>query len=251
MPRVKCQKIHCKHNISGKCNLTKITIGEDCNCKDYEIGINGYFNKVWNLIYNTNCIISMNLTEEDRIGLYYVMDCYGLGFVDDSIRGFIALSKEGIDGYLKYDAIEKDWLDIDKYHYHLDKFNQGILPPYDKDNIVVSEPKLEYQPYGFLSPMGDFYEGDWGTHEELACKILEDKNLYGEYKKEYLIKDNVYVLCRDFIIQNKGYALIHSPSNIGYIVTSNKQLTKKQKEFLYNYFSDIGDYHRAEEYLDN
>ena len=58
------------------------------------------------------------------------------------------------------------------------------------------------------------------------------------------------MLYRDFLIYEKGYVLIHNPSLIGnYKVTYAKDLTKKQKDFLYGYFVDMGDIFKAEIYL--
>lgn len=36
----------------------------------------------------------------------------------------------------------------------------------------------------------------------------------------------------------------------GYIVTNMRDLTKKQKEFLYGYFIDMGDRFKAEQFID-
>ena len=58
------------------------------------------------------------------------------------------------------------------------------------------------------------------------------------------------MLYRDFLIYEKGYALIHNPSLIGnYKVTYTKDLTKKQKDFLYGYFIDMGDKLKAENFM--
>ena len=58
-------------------------------------------------------------------------------------------------------------------------------------------------------------------------------------------------LCRDFLQEVKGYCLIHNPTGSGgYVVTNRKQLTKKQKEFLYGYFSDLGDRFKADQFLE-
>lgn len=58
-------------------------------------------------------------------------------------------------------------------------------------------------------------------------------------------------LMRDFLVYKKGYCLIHDPVGNGYIVTHKKSLTKKQREFLYDYFVAAGDKTRAKEYLEH
>ena len=55
---------------------------------------------------------------------------------------------------------------------------------------------------------------------------------------------------RDFLMERKGYALIHNPSGDGgYVVTSRVKLTKAQREFLYDYFLSMGDRFKAEQYI--
>lgn len=90
-----------------------------------------------------------------------------------------------------------------------------------------------------------------GKHEEAAEKIIDSKGFRDEYN-EWLDEqpnNTMGINFRDFLIKVKGYALIHSPSNIGYNVTYNKKLTKKQRDFLYGYFSDMGMTFLAEVYL--
>ena len=62
---------------------------------------------------------------------------------------------------------------------------------------------------GWLSPLGDFHETDWG----------------------------------------KGYLLLHTPSKKQLMVTHLCPLSQKQKEFLYGYFYDLGRKTEAEKYL--
>lgn len=55
---------------------------------------------------------------------------------------------------------------------------------------------------------------------------------------------------RDFLSNVKGYCLIHNPTaDGGYLVSYIKPLIKKQKDFLYGYFSDMGDRFKAEQYI--
>ena len=61
-----------------------------------------------------------------------------------------------------------------------------------------------------------------------------------------------YYTARDFLSEVKGYVLIHNPAGSGnYIVSHVKPLTKKQKDFLYGYFMDLGDKWKAEQYLND
>lgn len=261
MPRVKCTNGECKfNNYQGKC--TKKSIEFDYNgCKSFEKNIAYYVHLVWDELKNTNMIFPFKLTSDLQIGLYYVMEFYGLKFKNNTWANdnFITLHKDGVKdgGALGYKDIISIDIDMEKLEYHMEKFNQGILPPYDEDKKNFKETKsikskVEYQPYGWLSPMGDFIESDFGTHEESAYEIAEKNHWedeYLEWKKK--LGDKIYSLYRDFICEVKGYALIHDPTNVGYIVTHRKELTKKQKEFLYSYFIDVGDYLRAEQYFND
>ena len=56
---------------------------------------------------------------------------------------------------------------------------------------------------------------------------------------------------RDFLIHEKNYALIHDPQQLGYHVAEPARLTKKQKDFLYGYFLDMGLKMKAEKYMDD
>ena len=123
----------------------------------------------------------------------------------------------------------------------------------DEPNVIELKNKesKEKKEFGWLSPTGDFMEATWGTHDEAAKEIItvnswEDEHFAWHIKKTI----NKFGSYRDFLTEVKGYALVHDPSiNSGYIVTHEKPLTKKQKEFLYGYFMDMGNVWQAEEYL--
>ena len=188
-----------------------------------------------------------------------MIELYGLEFKSNTWGNdsFITLHKYGVkDGTaLGYKDIISIDMDMEKLQYHMKKFNQGILPPYDKDKKKSKEmkpikPKVESQPYGWLSPTGEFIESDWGTHEESAIEIIKQKYFKEDYNEWRKSTDNKSLLYRDFLIYGKGYVLIHNPSMIGnYKVTYTKDLTRQQKDFLYGYFIDMGDRLSAEKYL--
>lgn len=134
-------------------------------------------------------------------------------------------------------------------HEEFDKLfcdlQNGILP-----GVTHEKPKKDSQPFGWLSPAGKFTEGDFAEHEEVAERIIE-KSGFGEEYENWLMDNGEGVTCRDFLANVKGYCLIHNPSGYGgYIVSNSKPLTKKQKEFLYGYFIDIGDKFKADQYID-
>ena len=259
MPRVKCTNGECKfNNHDGKCTKSTIELGYN-GCKSFEKNMFYYIHLVWDELDKTNMIFPFRLTPDLRIGLYYVMELYDLQFKSNTWGNdsFITLHKDGVkDGAaLNYEDIISIDMNMEKVKYHMEKFNQGILPPYDEDKkeskeTEIIKPKVDSQPFGWLSPTGDFIESDWGTHEESAQEIVKKKGFEDEYEEWISASD--FRLYRDFLIYEKGYVLIHNPSLFGvYKVTYVKDLTKDQKDFLYGYFYDMGDRLRAEEYLND
>ena len=89
----------------------------------------------------------------------------------------------------------------------------------------------------------------YGTHEGSAIEIIQKNGWVDEYeKRDYEILN----LARDYLCGVKGYVLIQNPSmDGGYIVTNMKPLTKKQKEFLYDYFMAVGNSARANHYMED
>ena len=270
MPKVKCLNTLCKfNNYDGKCEKKNITIGFK-GCNSFEKNMIYYINLVWEKLENTNMIFPFELDTDLQIGLYYVMELFGLKFKYNTWGNdsFITLHRDDIkDGTaLKYSDIIGIEMNNEKWNHHYNKFKEGLLPQYDEDNknknnkkelnskeTESTEPKVKSQPYGWLSPTGEFTEGDWGTHENTAKDIINKKCLdtdYYEWVNNENETGNKRVLYRDFLIYEKGYALIHNPSLIGnYKVTYAKNLTNKQKDFLYGYFVDMGDIFKAEIYL--
>lgn len=104
--------------------------------------------------------------------------------------------------------------------------------------------------FGWLSPTGEFVVSDWGEHEGSAFDILCEKGFEDEYD-EWDGHEELR-LARDFLCEVKGWVLIHNPGmDGGYIVTNIKPMTKKQKEFLYDYFMAVGNGMRASMYIED
>ena len=244
--KVFCKNTECKHHTSGdRCDVT-VKIGYNGKCQSFEKGIVYYFHLVWKALGNSNYIDASLLNDDLRIGIYYVMSVYHLGFSEAEMGTWrIIMLKDSEDGGgLKYEDIVARGMDDDIFHKLYEEFNEGKLPEIKKEKA-----KKESQPFGWLSPTGEFTEGDWCEHEEVAEEIVEKKGFYKEYREWR--KTDYSRLCRDFLSEVKGYCLIHNPSmNGGYIVSNIKPLTKKQKEFLYGYFMDIGDRFKAEQYVE-
>ena len=143
-------------------------------------------------------------------------------------------------------------LSLDEIHEKLGiNTNEGkttSAPSEEEEKLPAAEnAKMQkYDNFGYVAPDGSFIPSDYGTHEESAIKIVKEMGWMKERR------NSVYDLCRDFLVYVKGYALIHNPSmDGGYIVTHNsaKDLTKAQRETLYDYFTENGDSFLANQYI--
>lgn len=247
---IKCENTYCKHHgENNKCNLKKAVIGIDSMCQNFEKGFMYYFYYFTNM--NSNFITMFDLKEDMRYSIYYLMKCLPIVFSEDYNRGIIVLRDAETDKLLTVKdickMIQSDKMDWDEFQNCIYDFEESGLPNPNPESKV--EVKVDHQPFGWLSPTGEFTEGDWGDHEIVANEIINKKGFteeYDKYEEESILND-----CRGFLSEIKGYVLIHDPSNLGYIVTNTKPLTKKQKDFLYGYFLDMGMKGRAEGYLED
>lgn len=252
--KIYCENVSCKHHCKkDMCDAT-VKIGSDGKCESFEKGFLYYFHIVWEALGNKNYIDMVELQQNPdlKIGLYYVMDCYGLGFEEAELGTWrIVMLKAGEDGNpLTYKDISAKDINMEKLNKNFEDFNTGIMPN------VKEEQQKEYiqKEFGWLSPIGEFTESPFGRHEESAEKICEKQGFVDEYQKwvEDTGGNEIGHLMRDFLAEVKGYCLIHNPSGYnGYIVTNIRNLTKKQKKFLYEYFMDMNDRFKAEQFLDD
>lgn len=211
-----------------------------------------------NKMGGSNMLTMFDLDNDMRLGLYYLMEIYHLGF-HHVTRGdweWISLSQGENGEYLSGDQIKELEPDAEKYNKHKSDFENGILPEgYVKANNPQPEkPKVEKFKYkgkfGWLSPTGEFIVSDWGEHEGSAYLLICTRGFEDEYD-EWDGHDGLR-LARDYLCEVKGWVLIHNPSlSGGYIVTNIKPITKKQKEFLYDYFIALGNVTRASMYIED
>lgn len=98
--------------------------------------------------------------------------------------------------------------------------------------------KLKYEDYGWLSPDGKFYVSEWGTHQTKAAEIVGNLDLYKDYLKTE--ESEPRLTQADYLSKYKNFILIHSPSQgIPYpTILQGKRLTRKQKEFLYDFYME-------------
>ena len=249
-----CINTSCKHNdMNHGCRINGI-IGIGGECESFEKGFIYYIRLVWNALSRSTFIDALDLTSDLRIGLYYVMKIYNLGLAEmewGTCRMFML--KDGEDGEaLKYEDIIKRECNMGELERLYIDFQNGIIPGQREQQTEHVQSEKENLGFGWLSPKGDFIESPFGRYEESAEKICEEKELKSGFRHwSNTHRHGRLALYRDFLIEEKGYCLIHNPNgNGGYIVTYTKPLTKKQKEFLYEYFIDKGDRFKAEQYLE-
>lgn len=252
--KITCDNKGCKHNNMKKGCLVNIKINKRGKCQSFEKGFIYYIRLVWDALGNKNFIDVIEMTADLRIGLYYVMQIYDLGFSEmewGSCR--LIMLKDGETGAaLKYeDIIKRDTNEAKFYELYTDFYN-GIIPGQSKQQkkSPEAEEKADLD-YGWVSPGGDFTESPFGSHEESAEEISRKRGWEEDYSNwRHDQRAETLSLYRDFLIYEKGYCLIHNPTGAGgYIVTNVRPLTKKQREFLYGYFIDKGDRFKAEQYL--
>lgn len=204
----------------------------------------------------SNILHIMDVDNEMRLALYYIMEIYDLGF-HHCVHGsweWIMLSKGEKSNCLSGDAIFELTPDMEKYNKHKRDFENGIYPPgfiaMQQQNSNTKDKEFEYTgKFGWLSPLGKFLESEYGTHESSAIEIIQKNGWVADYDRG---DNDILNLARDYLCNVKGYVLIHNPSmDGGYIVTNTKPLTKKQKEFLYDYFMAVGNSARANHYMED
>jgi len=90
----------------------------------------------------------------------------------------------------------------------------------------------KHDDYGWLSPQGKFTPVEWGSHESWAREYC------GKHFKD-VDSDRPFFYPGDFLEKN-GWILLHNP-HLGAVEIPDWQLkkaTKRQKEFLYDYFQE-------------
>lgn len=248
-----CKNIKCKHKGNdNKCEVPrKVKISSWGQCEAFEKGVMYYIDLVYDALRDTNMILPRDLSEDMRIGIYYVMKIFHLGLSESDAgpvlgRFFMLTPGKGKFG-LKTSEIVKLPLDMEALEKIIVDLDKGILPGPETEDEQPDPPKKTSQPFGWLSPSGEFTEGDWGEHEQVAFEIIQKKKLENDWDENH----RAYYSARDYLSGAKGYALIHNPAGFGgYIVSHEKPLTKKQKDFLYGYFIDMGDSLMANKYME-
>lgn len=217
------------------------SLNTEKNRETYLNGINKKYaaKKVADLLHHTNVIDMTTLevkgiTSEDLVAFqeYYNVRLHESGW--------------GTWCWLGIHDLQGNNLSFDEIHEKL-----GINTNEEKTISAPSEEEEKMQKYdnfGYVAPDGTFFPSDFGTHEGKALAIIKAggfKNSFNDWKRT---SADASGLARDFLINEKGYCLIHNPlMDGGYIVSQSpsKNLTKEQRETLYDYFTENGDSYLA------
>jgi hypothetical protein len=182
--KITCNNSSCKHHTNGGCD-TCITLDGSGKCKSFEKGFAYYFHIVWDALDNKNFIdmVEIRMNPDLKTGLFYVMECYDLGFSEmewGTCR--MVMLKDGKEGKpLKYEEIIEREMNMEKFSKHLENFNNGIMPQMQQEQDAAGQQDKEEKEFGWLSPTGVFTESPFGTHEESAEQICEEKGFTEEY----------------------------------------------------------------------
>lgn len=98
--------------------------------------------------------------------------------------------------------------------------------------------------YGWLSPDGVFYSVDFSKHQTWAAKFIKGLYNNGSISIEELRKAGSNDHAGDWLV-NRGWVLIHNPTQHKIQITSNDNFTKAQKEFLYDFLCRHGKFEEA------
>jgi hypothetical protein len=250
--KITCENTVCKyHGLNDICKRESIKLAYGGKCDSFEKGFTYYFHLVWEALGKSNYIdfVTINRNPDLCIGIFYVCKIWDINY---SIMGWrmcrlLAFQESEKSEPLKYEQIIGRKRNNKEFDYWYNKFEEGVLPAAE---VKETETKAtEELSFGWLSPSGKFIEADWAKHEKAAEIIIQTSGFQEEYDK-YEKDIGRSATYRDFLQSQKGYCLIHNPSIYGpRQVSYETPLTKAQRNFLYDYFTKLGDLFSAEKYF--
>ena len=122
----------------------------------------------------------------------------------------------------------------DKYQEQIDSFMNRMMD----ENMHTTED------YGWLTPDGTFYAVEWGKHQEWAQAYIDENfpDVAEDEDVDMQTKCGVGLIGAGDWLVERGWILLHNPSQGIAFPTAkpNRNYTKAQKEFLYDYFIERG-----------
>jgi hypothetical protein len=150
----------------------------------------------------------------------------------------------------EYDTLARKYYDCDEESEDSEETNDEpsispLISGYLKANKYDNN-------YGWLSPSGEFTSADFGYHLDCADSIIKDYGWTDEYNE--WMRNNISVhnngFAGDFLVYSKGWVLIDNPSQGLGIPTfdESRNLTDKQREFLFKYYEERDECELANKY---
>lgn len=147
---------------------------------------------------------------------------------------------------------ENDIFHIDPYDDDTDSL-LSVLKKFSGSDDEESDPVEDFidrmrsdteDDYGWLAPDGKFYPVEFANHQNWAWRKLIELGMTEEYEPNRESAGDKLV--------DMGWVLLHNPSMGTAFVTSSdkKRMTKKQKEFLFDYYTKRNKHSKAKEFLD-
>lgn len=165
----------------------------------------------------------------NKEGLYLESDDYDIIYYIDGLQFELKKERQSKEKYKE---------NLDKMLDDIDEGKLRYKTVIKRDSLIDSLLKASKTEnnYGWLSPKGEFIPIDWGQHQEWASNyIKESEGLLKEFKNSNFSNSS-----GDFLVDIKGWVLLHNPSQgvAKPLYRKDGKLTRKQKDFLYEYYID-------------
>lgn len=159
-------------------------------------------------------------------------------------------AEEERDRYREWYSVAMEYVPEFAQNEVLEETGQPIKSRYGNDMLgsfmerMMDKKEHSTEDYGWLEPDGTFHEVEWGNHQEWAQRYIEENfpEVAEDDGVDMQTKCNVGLIGAGDWLVERGWVLLHSPSQGIAQPTKNpvKRYTKKQQEFLYDYYMERG-----------
>ena len=159
-------------------------------------------------------------------------------------------AEEERDRYREWYSVAMEYVPEFAQNEVLEETGQPIKSRYGNDMLgsfmerMMDKKEHSTEDYGWLEPDGTFHEVEWGNHQEWAQRYIEENfpEVAEDDGVDMQTKCNVGLIGAGDWLVERGWVLLHSPSLGIAQPTKNpvKRYTKKQQEFLYDYYMERG-----------
>lgn len=169
-----------------------------------------------------------------------------------------------------YEALMQKYLfvvnSLKDYHLRMiaddyrSKYGEYLFEKEERYSPSSTEPLNEYltrtkaardDDYGWLEPDGTYHPVEWGHHSDWAREYADEHYPFKDYAYMYWKTDakgeRHHYVCGDFLVYVLGWVLLDNPMQgiASPKYDKTRGLSKKQKEFLFDYYVDRGLNERA------